>query len=178
MSEVDSGQVSLQAPKPKKTKQNLLKPIEFDDSALEDLPEHDIEIEAEQPVQEVRYKWEYKPRQNAKWGTVVKEGLIIGRGDNKKVVPPDEVWKLASIGCTDEEISSWFGIDRQTLKYNFLEYMQKGRLELRQRLRQAQIKTAINGNAALQIWLGKQYLGQQENPNASESNQPLPWNDD
>jgi hypothetical protein len=141
--------------------------------------EHDCDclIDSEQPFQEYQHKWEFKPRQNPKWGEVTKEGLIVGRGANKKVVPPDEVWKLAALGCTIEEMADWFQIPRETLKYNFSDYIAKGRSELKRRLRAAQIKTAMAGNATLLIWLGKNILGQQDNPTNSEENAPLPWND-
>jgi hypothetical protein len=135
------------------------------------------EIDAQTPLQEFNVKWEYKPRQNPKWGTVTKEGLIVGRGANKRVVPPDEVWKLAALGCTMEEMADWFQINRETLKYNFSDYIAKGRSELKRRLRAAQIKTAMDGNATLLIWLGKNILGQSDNPQDTAANQPLPWND-
>jgi hypothetical protein len=133
------------------------------------------EIPAEPPQQKYTEKWEFKPRQNPKWGTVTREGLIVGRGQNRKVIPPDEIWKLAALGATMEEMSDWFGINRETLKYNFSDYIAKGRAELKRRLRSAQIKTALEGNATLLIWLGKQYLGQQDQPTNNEDNQPLPW---
>lgn len=120
-------------------------------------------------------KWEFKPRKDPKWGEVTRQGLVVGRGANKKVVPPDEVYKLAAFGCTIEEMSDWFGVNRDTLKYNFSEYIEKGRADVKQRLRNAQIKLALGGNAAMLIWLGKNMLGQSDNPNNREDNQPLPW---
>lgn len=137
----------------------------------------DCLIDNEQPIQELDTKWEFKPRQNPKWGTVTREGLIVGRGANRKVVPPDEVWKLAALGCTIEEMADWFQINRETLKYNFSDYIAKGRAELKRRLRASQIKYAMAGNATLLVWLGKNILGQSDNPLDNDSNQPLPWND-
>lgn len=103
-------------------------------------------------------------------------GLVVGR--DKKVVPPDQVQELASLGCKDSEISNFFGINEDTLKYNFQEYLIKGREELKQSLRRAQIKLALSGNAVMLIWLGKNILGQSDNPVDSSANQPLPWNED
>jgi hypothetical protein len=137
----------------------------------------DCEVPAQVPEQAIPAKWEYKPRQNPKWGTVEKQGLIVGRGANKKIVPPDEVWKLAALGCTLEEMSDWFGVKPDTLKYNFADYIAKGRSELKRRLRAAQIRVAMDGNATLLIWLGKNLLSQSDNPMNSDDNQPLPWND-
>ena len=117
-------------------------------------------------------------RKHEKWGTMEKQGLVVGRGDNKRVVPPDEVYKLAALHCNYQEIADWFGIKRETLKYNFRDIIQKAYSETNQRLRKAQIDTAVKGNAAMLIWLGKNMLNQSDNPIDSDSNQPLPWQDD
>ena len=61
-------------------------------------------------------------------GTKIVTGLVVGR--NKIVVPPMEVEDLASIGCTDRDIANWFGIDENTLRYNFSDYLIKGREDL------------------------------------------------
>jgi len=141
--------------------------------------EHDCEcvIPAEPPSQDYAEKWQYKERQQPKWGTVTKEGLVVGRGANKRVVPPDEVWKLAAMGCTLEEMSDWFQVKPDTLKYNFADYIAKGRAELKRRLRAAQLKVAMGGNATMLIWLGKNILGQSDAPQDSAANAPLPWTD-
>lgn len=136
-------------------------------------------LPSEEPTQDPAVpKWEYKERKDPKWGTVTKEGLIVGRGAKQRIVPPDEVWKLAEIGCTDREIATWFMVDENTLRYNFSDYLAKGRMALHRRLRAMQIKTALSGNATLLIWLGKQYLGQSDTPYNSDDNKPLPWNDE
>ena len=135
------------------------------------------EVPAEAPIQDYNEKWEYKARQQPKWGTVTKEGLVVGRGATKKVVPPDEVWKLAAMGCTLEEMSDWFQVKPDTLKYNFADYIAKGRSELKRRLRAAQLKVAMGGNATMLIWLGKNILGQSDAPYESAANAPLPWSD-
>lgn len=105
-------------------------------------------------------------------------GYQVGRGINRRVVSPDEVYKLAAIGCSTMEISRWFNIPEQTIRYNFSEIIENGREDLKQSLRHAQIKLALGGNATMLIWLGKQILGQQENPTSNEENKALPWNDE
>lgn len=105
------------------------------------------------------------------------EGHLIGRGENQTVVPPEDVLKLAKLGCSIEEISDWFGVPANTIKYNFSDIIAKGRAETKQALRRAQLSLALSGNATMLIWLGKNILGQQENPINSEANQPLPWTD-
>lgn len=115
-------------------------------------------------------------RKDAKWGTMTKEGLIVGRGDNQKVVPPDEVMALAKLHCTYKEMSDFFGINVETLKYNFSDLIAKGRAETKQALRKAQIKLALNGNATMLVWLGKNMLNQSDTGDTtSDENQILPW---
>ncbi len=115
-----------------------------------------------------------KPTKERKTGTAVVEGVVVGR--DQKVIPPEEVFKLAQIGCKDTEIADWFGVDSNTLRYNFSVELLKGREALKQSLRRAQLTVALNGNPTMLIWLGKQYLGQSENPMESADSQILPWN--
>jgi hypothetical protein len=113
------------------------------------------------------------PRPGGKIGTKEVTGKIIGR--DKQVVPPEEVFKLAQMGCKDTEIADWFGVNGETLRYNFRAELLKGRESLKQSLRQAQINLALSGNAVMLIWLGKNLLGQSDNPMATAELQPLPW---
>lgn len=142
-----------------------------EDNNTPDLPMEEPVVSGENP------KWEFTPRKDPKWGEVTKEGLVVGRGANKKVVHPDEVYKLARLGCSIEEMSDFFQVKRETLKYNFMPYIEKGRAELKQRLRHKQIQVAMNGSAAMLIWLGKNILGQSDSPLTRDDNEPLPWSD-
>ena len=103
-------------------------------------------------------------------------GLPVGR--DKTIVPPEEVYKLAQIGCKDFEIADWFGIDNNSLRYNFSVELLKGREFLKQSLRRAMIANALKGNAAVQIFLAKNYLSMSDNPLNTEDNQPLPWSEE
>jgi hypothetical protein len=107
-------------------------------------------------------------------GTIT--GLLVGR--DKKVIPPPQVEELASLGCTDRDIANFFGIKEDTLRYNFTDNLIKGREELKVSLRRAQLKLALSGNAVMLIWLGKNLLGQTDNPVNSEEQRPLPWSDE
>jgi len=109
--------------------------------------------------------------------TVEVSGYQVGRGITKKVVFDVDVYKLAAMGCNDREIATWFDCNEDTLRNNFSEIIAKGREDLKQNLRRAQIKLAMSGNATMLIWLGKNILGQQENPNNIDANAPLPWQD-
>lgn len=107
-------------------------------------------------------------------GTIL--GKAVGRGENKTVVPPDQVYELAAIGCTDNEIAAFFGIKHDTLRYNFAEELKKGREYVKIRLRKAMFKNACdNMHAAVQIFLAKNILGMSDQPHNAEANTPLPW---
>lgn len=105
-------------------------------------------------------------------------GLEIGRGDNKEIVPPEEVYKLAAIGCTNAEIAAFFGVNQDTLQRNFKSELTKGSQWTKIRLRRAMFQNACdNMNAAVQIFLSKNLLGYSDSPMDSEANVPLPWNE-
>lgn len=103
-------------------------------------------------------------------------GYEVGRGKRKKVITPEDVYRLAALGCSDKEIARWFDMSVDTLNYNFKIILEKGREDLKHSLRRAQLKLALSGNATMLIWLGKNLLGQSDNPTGSEENAPLPWN--
>lgn len=107
--------------------------------------------------------------------TVETEGKLVGR--DKKPVPAADVFKLAAIGCKDHEIAEWFGVDSNTLRYNFSAELIKGRETLKHSLRKKQIEVAMSGNAVMLIWLGKNLLGQTDSPLNAQEAQTLPWED-
>lgn len=117
-------------------------------------------------------------RQTLKEGVKEVRGFVVGKGETQQVVDPDEIVKLAAIGCTDREIAEWVGITESTLRYNFNSELIKGKGQLVQSLRKAQIRTALEGNATMLVWLGKNILGQTDNPLNSDDKQPLPWSED
>ena len=116
-----------------------------------------------------------KPRGPGKI-TIETVGKIIGR--DKKPVPSNDVFKLAAIGMKDIEIAEWFGIDGNTLRYNFSVELLKGRSTLIQSLRRKQIEVAMSGNPTMLIFLGKNLLGQSDSPTAAQEAKILPWLDD
>lgn len=83
------------------------------------------------------------------------------RGRPRKQVSTATIKRLAEIACTDDEIEKVLGISSSTLQ-NFREVIQKGRAKAAMSLRRQQMKLALGGNATMQIWLGKQMLGQKE----------------
>lgn len=119
-----------------------------------------------------------KPENKKKLVALEVKGYQVGRGVNRRIVSPEDVYKLAALGCSDREIAIWFDIKEDTLRYNFADIMAKGRQEMKTQLRNAMFKNALGGNAALQIFLAKNMLGMSDNPQNSEEHKPLPWADD
>jgi len=111
------------------------------------------------------------------WGEKVVAGLIVGR--NNVVVPPAEVQDLAAIGCTNRDIANWFGITETALTNNFVDYLIKGREDLKITLRRAMLKNAcVNLNAAVQIFLAKNMLGMSDQGMTTDGSKVLPFTDD
>tara|TARA_Y100000296_G_C5114814_1_gene227137 strand:+ start:260 stop:703 length:444 start_codon:yes stop_codon:yes gene_type:complete len=78
------------------------------------------------------------------------------------------VERLAGIDCTEPEISAVLGISYSTWKRHkkadpqLSEAVIRGRYIGKMSLRRLQWETALGGNPAMQIWLGKQRLGQSD----------------
>ena len=83
----------------------------------------------------------------------------VGR-PKKYNIRTDKLEQLASFGCTNTEIASFFGCSPDLLEKNYSEFLTKGRDKGKIRLRQLQFKAAEKGNVTMLIWLGKQVLGQ------------------
>ena len=108
-------------------------------------------------------------------GTI--EGYPIGR--DKKIVPPDEVQKLAALGCSNRDIANFFGIEESNVSRHFAAFITKGREEVKIALRRAMLDNACrNHSAAVQIFLAKNLLGMSDVPLNTEDKKPLPWNDE
>ena len=86
-----------------------------------------------------------------------------------------EVFKLASYGCTNNEIADFFGCSADLLEKSYSEFLTKGRAEQKMRLRQLQWKACENGNVSMLIFLGKNMLGQQDRIEETQLEEPLPW---
>lgn len=93
-------------------------------------------------------------------------------GRPKKIIDYDMVEKLASIQCTQEEIATFLNISVRTLQRDeeFCRIYKKGIENGKMSLRRMQYKLAEK-NTAMAIFLGKQYLGQRDNIEVSNSNE-------
>ena len=82
--------------------------------------------------------------------------------------------KLARIGCTYAECADVLGVSTSTLEKGvYATIYAKGRENLKERLRRAQIKKALSGNVVMQIWLGKQYLGQKDRQDITSNDETI-----
>ena len=76
--------------------------------------------------------------------------------------------RLAACHCRDNEMADILGISVDTLERRkqddprFAEILSKERANRKMALRQAQWENALGGNFTMQIWLGKQHLGQKD----------------
>lgn len=117
-------------------------------------------------------KTPYKVK-NIRYGDKTVRGRIVGR--NKTVIPEEEFQKLAELHCTWQEISDWYCVPVSTLRDNFADLYEKGTTLTKQRLRKAQLKLALNGDRSMLIWLGKNILGQMDQPINITEDKVLPW---
>jgi len=82
----------------------------------------------------------------------------------------EEFDKLCEMQATLIEISGWFGCSEDTIERrvqevkgeNFAEYYKKQQGKGKASLRRDQWKSSHGGNVTMQIWLGKQVLGQKD----------------
>ena len=96
----------------------------------------------------------------------------------KYKIDHQEVEKLASYGCSNTEIAEFYGCDESLIRKSFSEYLTKGRAKGKIRLRQLQWKSAEKGNVSMQIFLGKNILGQKDKLEEAELEEPLQWSYD
>lgn len=91
-------------------------------------------------------------------------------GRPEAVIDERQFVAMCQIQCTQEEICHILGVDDKTLtkwclkRYNksFSEIYKEKRSGGRVSLRRMQWKNAESGNTTMQIWLGKQHLGQRD----------------
>ena len=79
-----------------------------------------------------------------------------------------QVEKLASYGCTVREVANFFGFSEDLIKKSYSQFMTKGKDKGKIRLRQMQWRSAEKGSVPMQIWLGKQVLGQSDKQEITE----------
>ena len=98
--------------------------------------------------------------------------LTTKRKAGKPFTPIDypQLIEMCGLMCTGEECASILGVSYDTLArplkrdhgLTFPEFFRRHSVPALVRLRQAQFETATSGSVPMQIWLGKQWLGQRE----------------
>jgi len=102
-------------------------------------------------------------------------------GRPKKNIDLEQLDKLIGLQCTGEEVASYFNIDYDTLNrivqdtYNmsYSEYFQIKRGVGKASLRRIQYQSAMEGNVTMQIWLGKNWLGQSDKQEITHAGNPV-----
>jgi len=84
----------------------------------------------------------------------------------KKQIDEETVERMASVGCTVEEIALVLGCNKRTLERRFVAVLEKGRARLKTGLRHKQVQLAMAGDKTMLVWLGKQLLGQKDRTEA------------
>jgi len=120
---------------------------------------------------------EYGVTPKRRYGEKVIKGIIIGKGENKTVIPLKDVEKLASLHLTYKDMAEYFGCKETTFRDNFRSVVEKARQTTKQRLMEAMLESAIvKQNPTILVWTSKNLLNWTDTPINSDSNQILPWN--
>lgn len=85
---------------------------------------------------------------------------IMGRP--QKEIDEEQVRALAMIQCTLEEMAFVLGCSVDTIERRFADIVEVGKGQGRMSLRRMQWASAKNGSVTMQIFLGKNLLGQRE----------------
>jgi DNA-binding CsgD family transcriptional regulator len=117
----------------------------------------------------------------------------MARPQKTATLTESQIEQMAAVGCTDDEIAILAGVDTATLKRSFAPLLKKGRANLRDRLRTAQVRKALGHfyekedkdgeiqiyttppDNTMLIWLGKQYLGQSDKTETKDTSDPIDW---
>jgi DNA-binding XRE family transcriptional regulator len=84
-------------------------------------------------------------------------------GRPRKPIDAEQVYKLARLGCTQEEIADIFDVSQQTISDRFSVECSRARASLKMSLRRAQLHRAIKDRSdSMLIHLGKNMLGQSD----------------
>lgn len=98
------------------------------------------------------------------------DGEMIDGGRPKKQIDKKAFENLCSLQCTKDEMCGFFDVHEETLtrwchdtyEMGFSDIYKRKSASGKMSLRRMQFRTAEEGNPTMQIWLGKQYLGQKD----------------
>lgn len=74
-------------------------------------------------------------------------------------IDPDQVVRMAAMGCKASEIAAVFDVSHKTISKRFSKEMAKGQEMGRSKLRRLMWQSAEKGNVVMLIWLSKNLLG-------------------
>lgn len=113
--------------------------------------------------------------------TVARENAPHRTGRPPLDIDRETVEGMAAVGATKEDVAAFLEVSRDTIERHFAALFEKHKAGRRIKLQQAQLRTALGsprrvvvdgkktriipavpGNPTMQIWLGKQLLGQSE----------------
>ncbi len=94
-------------------------------------------------------------------------GSRNGAGRKPVEIDLEQLEKLASLQCTDQELAAFFRCTTRTIEKRrkepaFKEALDRGKAMGQISVRRAQMRLLDSGNATIGIWLGKQLLGQRD----------------
>jgi len=97
--------------------------------------------------------------------------MLKGDTPAQNRINKQEFEKLCGMWATKADIAGFFDVSEDTVETwckknydgdTFSAVYKKKSAKGNVSLRQAQLKSALNGNVTMQVWLGKQHLGQKE----------------
>ena len=121
----------------------------------------------------------YSAQPRRKYGEQTIKGIIVGQRENRRIIPIEQVRKLASLHLSYRDMAEFFGVKENTFRDNFRYEVERYRQVTKQRLMEAMLTNALEKmNPTVQIWLSKNLLGFTDQPINTESSQVLPWLDE
>ena len=88
-------------------------------------------------------------------------------------IDPQQVEKMASYGMKNTEIADSLGCSKDLISKSYSTNITKGRADLKKSLRKAELDSALQGNATMLIWLGKQILDQSDKQEIDHNIRPI-----
>jgi hypothetical protein len=85
----------------------------------------------------------------------------------RKKIDPEQVLKLATIGCPPSEIAAELDVSVATIERRFDGVVKKGHEKGKRVVRSMLFKQAAQGNTAAAIFLCKAWLGMKEHPDVA-----------